>query len=149
MKSKPNLLIVSKTIGTSSLPVAPREHSDNVKYVEFGVAATKPLKGSVTLSDFVAELETDETMALHLKEARKTLGPLLGSNLSLRQLRLAAGLSQAKLGAAAGITQSHIARIESGSCDPGTETVAKLAHAIGVPDVEVFRAIRNQSYKGD
>jgi len=120
-----------------------------VKFVEFGVAATKPLKGAVTLSDFVAELEADQTMALHLQEARKSLGPLLDSTPSLRQLRLAAGLSQAKLGAAAGgLTQSHIARIESGSCDPGTETVAKLAHAIGVEDVEVFRAIRNQSHKG-
>jgi DNA-binding XRE family transcriptional regulator len=118
-----------------------------VKYVEFGVPATKPLKGSITLSDFVAELETDETMARHLQEARKTLGPLLESKPSLRGLRLAAGLSQAKLGAAAGFTQSHIARIESGSCDPGTETVAKLARAIGVDEVEVFRAIRNQSHK--
>lgn len=117
--------------------------------MEFGVAATRPLKGSVTLSDFVAELEADETMALHLQEARKSLSPVLDSKLSLRQLRLATGLSQAKLGAAAGITQSHIARIESGSCDPGTETVAKLAHAIGVEDVEVFRAIRNQSQKED
>jgi ribosome-binding protein aMBF1 (putative translation factor) len=103
-----------------------------------------PLRGSVPLSEYIDGLEAEDAMALHLRDARKSLNSVLGVHPSLRKLRLAAGLSQAKLAVAAKTTQSYIARVESGSLDPGTDMVSRIAHAIDVTDVEVFVAIRNQ-----
>lgn len=112
--------------------------------VEFGVSATQPLRGSVPLSAYLDELEADHSVAAHLRDARKDLNSVLGLPPSLRKLRLAAGLSQSKLAAAAKTTQSYIARVESGSVDPGTDMVSRIARAIRLSAVEVFEAIRNQ-----
>jgi transcriptional regulator with XRE-family HTH domain len=84
-------------------------------------------------------------MAAHLEQARRDLGRVFneGSE-SLRSLRLAAGLSQAKLAEGAGATQSYVARIEAGTLDPGTDMLARLAAALGATEAVVFGAIRAQ-----
>jgi transcriptional regulator with XRE-family HTH domain len=57
----------------------------------------------------------------------------------LRRVRAARGLSQASVGKAAGIPQSHVARIEAGD-DIRLSTAARMAEALGLkitiePDV--------------
>jgi transcriptional regulator with XRE-family HTH domain len=64
--------------------------------------------------------------------------------LLFRRLRLAAGLSQEKLAAAAKTTQTYIARIEAGTVDPGTDMLARLAAALRTDEVTVFTAVRVQ-----
>ncbi|MCC6709711.1 MAG: helix-turn-helix transcriptional regulator [Gammaproteobacteria bacterium] len=62
-------------------------------------------------------------------------------NDSLTGMRLKAGLSQAALAEKARTTQPYIAKIESGTVDPGTEVIARLAYGLGVEPARVFNAI--------
>jgi len=63
-------------------------------------------------------------------------GAKLGAK--LRALRLAAGLTQAELARRTGIHRPNIARVEAGRHTPSLETLARLAHAIGVPTTRVL-----------
>ena len=56
----------------------------------------------------------------------------------LRELRLAAGLTQAELARRTGIHRPNIARVEAGRHTPSLETLARLASAIGVPTTHVL-----------
>lgn len=56
----------------------------------------------------------------------------------LKQLRVAAGLTQAELARRTGIHRPNIARVEAGRHTPSLETIARLASAIGVPTTRVF-----------
>jgi DNA-binding XRE family transcriptional regulator len=57
-------------------------------------------------------------------------GEKLGAR--LRELRLAAGLTQAELARRTGIHRPNIARVEAGRHTPSLETLARIANAIGV-----------------
>ncbi|MEZ4337253.1 MAG: helix-turn-helix transcriptional regulator [Sandaracinaceae bacterium] len=56
----------------------------------------------------------------------------------IRELRLAAGLTQAELARRTGIHRPNIARVEAGRHTPSLETLARLASAIGVPTTAVL-----------
>jgi DNA-binding XRE family transcriptional regulator len=56
----------------------------------------------------------------------------------LRELRLAAGLTQAELARRTGIHRPNIARVEAGRHTPSLETLARLAQAIGVSTTRVL-----------
>jgi predicted transcriptional regulator len=47
----------------------------------------------------------------------------------------------------AGTTQSYIARMESGTVDPGTDMLARLAAALDIDEVTIFTAVRSQRTK--
>jgi transcriptional regulator with XRE-family HTH domain len=49
----------------------------------------------------------------------------------LRERRLASGLTQADLAAAAGLTPTYVTRLEGAGAAPGIDTVAQLAAALG------------------
>ena len=49
----------------------------------------------------------------------------------VRELRLAAGLTQAQLGARVGTSQSALARLEAGGVEPRLSTLEALGHALG------------------
>lgn len=50
----------------------------------------------------------------------------------LRRLRLAAGMSQERLGLEAGIQRNFVSLIETGQNQPTITTIAKLAKALGM-----------------
>ncbi len=56
----------------------------------------------------------------------------------LRELRMAAGLTQAELARRTGIHRPNIARVEAGRHTPSLDTLARIAHAIGVPTTQVL-----------
>jgi ribosome-binding protein aMBF1 (putative translation factor) len=58
--------------------------------------------------------------------------------MSLRELRLAAGMSQSDLGALAKLTQPRVARLEAGNERPGFDTLCRLADALKV-DLNTLR----------
>ena len=60
---------------------------------------------------------------------------------NVERLREARGLTQEKLGWAAGIHQTAIARIESGERKPTLSTIFKLAHGLEVRPAELFAEI--------
>jgi transcriptional regulator with XRE-family HTH domain len=57
--------------------------------------------------------------------------PILGPGEILKEARRRAGLSQRRLAARAGTSQSVVARIELGHADPSTATLAHLLEAAG------------------
>lgn len=63
-------------------------------------------------------------------------GARLGAR--VRELRRAAGLTQAELARRTGIHRPNIARVEAGRHTPSLETLARLAAAIGVPTATVL-----------
>ncbi|MBI4696154.1 MAG: helix-turn-helix domain-containing protein [Gammaproteobacteria bacterium] len=85
-------------------------------------------------------------MAELVAEARRKLSRELDSiePESLASLRLAAGLSQAQLAARVGTSQPHIARIEMGKTDPGTDLIARIAEALEQNASRIFAAVRTQ-----
>jgi transcriptional regulator with XRE-family HTH domain len=68
----------------------------------------------------------------------------LDGTVTVRKLRLSAGLSQTRLARLAGTTQPYVARLEAGSLDPGTDKLARLAAALSVSPVALFNAVRAQ-----
>ncbi len=56
----------------------------------------------------------------------------------LRALRVAAGLTQAELARRTGIHRPNIARVEAGRHTPSLDTLARIAHAIGVSATQVL-----------
>jgi len=84
------------------------------------------------MSDFLDDIikqstQEDPTFARRVEAA-------LDQRLLMRELaeaRVAAHLSQTKLAAAAGTSQSQIARAESGDVDVRLSTVAKMAAVLG------------------
>jgi len=104
------------------------------------------LKGFIPLDDLLAEYEKDEEMRAAMTRARKRVAETMYHDEPhcFSALRLKAGLSQAELAERSKTSQSHIARIEAGTTDPSTETIARLAEALGVAPETAFTAIRYQ-----
>lgn len=136
---------------TESLPTgatsSPKSNPTGRIYTfEFSAPRPIPLVGSVSVETLVKEAEADTNKAAHMQQARQRLAATLYADEpeTLSALRLAAGYSQAQLADKAATSQPHIARIERGQTDPGTDTIARIATALGVDEMRVFRAIRKQ-----
>lgn len=54
-------------------------------------------------------------------------------NTSIKKLRQDAGLTQAELADAAGLSQAHISQIESGKAGVGLKAALGIAKALGMP----------------
>lgn len=63
---------------------------------------------------------------------------LVGWN--LRRIRVSAGVSQEQLAVDAGVDRTYVGRVERGVENPSVGNLDKLAHALGVPIIELFRA---------
>lgn len=134
-----------------SLPIGARSEPETgslapVVYREFSPPGPIPLTNTVGLNSLLAEFESDEEMASMLARSRKDLAASLYEDEpnTLSACRLAAGLSQLQLAKLVGTSQPHIARIEGGTTDPGTDLVARIAKALNIEDVAAFAAIRAQ-----
>jgi DNA-binding XRE family transcriptional regulator len=98
-----------------------------------------------SLRSVLAKRENVPRFSGYLAEARKQLAREAFPNRdkrSLQGLRLAAGLSQTQLAEKIGTAQSHIALIEHGKNDPGTDLITRIAEALGIESEVVFSAIR-------
>lgn len=133
--------------GTKSQVVkTPETTSDVVARLDVRPQPRIVIKNSKPLAALMQEFESNPKMAAKLAEARRVLGStvLRDEVHTLRALRLSAGLSQDQLAVRASTAQSHIARIETGKTDPGTDTIASIAAALGVGPEAVFAAVRAQ-----
>ena len=64
---------------------------------------------------------------------------------ALRRLRLAAGMSQERLGLEAGIQRNFVSLIETGQNQPTITTIAKLAKALGMRASELVAEAERQA----
>jgi DNA-binding XRE family transcriptional regulator len=132
-------------IGSISSPA-----SKGASIISGEFSATRPLAlpNTVPFEDLMAEFHEDAEVQTAFSDALKKLGASLYAgeqqSRSFTALRLRAGLSQEKLAALAATSQPYIARLESGTVDPGTDVVARLAKALGVDEGDAFKAVRYQ-----
>jgi transcriptional regulator with XRE-family HTH domain len=63
------------------------------------------------------------------------------THLTLRDLRLSRGMSQADLGRAVGCGQANIARIENGMQSAWGRTISRIADALGVTAAVVYSSL--------
>lgn len=100
-------------------------------------------QGALSISDLISERERDPRKAAALVRARQKLASRLMDEpqLSLANLRLQKGLSQARLASLMGVQQPYIARIERGEDDLKMSTIESLAKALGEPTTTVFAAV--------
>jgi len=119
------------------------EGDDGTEVVSITLAADAS-SASVELGSgrhVVLQAQSAQSSAPQQTEGRAGNGiPIDGSRLGarLRELRLAAGLTQAELARRTGIHRPNIARVEAGRHTPSLETLARLATAIGVPTTRVL-----------
>lgn len=135
LQSGPNSEVVSFATGNVVIfePVAP-------------TPLPAPIPNARSLSDLIDEYEQSADAAALLASGRREVAQTLYADEpeSFSALRLAAGMSQKQLAALVGTSQPHIARIELGKADPSTDTIARIANALGVDEERMFRAIRNK-----
>lgn len=117
-----------------------------VVYREFPPSKPLPQLNTLPLEAIARKHEADPRKAQLLARARKNLATTVYANEpeTLSSLRLAAGMSQVQLACQIGTSQPHIARIERGQNDPGTDMIVRIAQALKIEEDRVFRAIRNQ-----
>lgn len=101
------------------------ELSESGESARIGFASGKSLVLQADVAAHRGENGTSHTNGATLD------GHRLGAR--LRQLRKAAGLTQAELSRRTGIHRPNIARVEAGRHTPSLETLARLATAIGIP----------------
>jgi DNA-binding XRE family transcriptional regulator len=130
--------------GTTALlprPVSGEDDGSEVASIQLGDDATS---ATLTLSSG-AQLQVNAAAVSHGNKSgappanghASIDGAKLGAR--LRELRLAAGLTQAELARRTGIHRPNIARVEAGRHTPSLETLARLAAAIGVPTTHVLQ----------
>lgn len=106
-----------------------------VFYAEFSVPPRLlAVAGAVDIDDLVAEFEAESAdNADAIAQGRQWVAEnFYTDRLSLAQLRLQKGWSQAELARQAETSQPYIARLEQGRVDPQISTARKLARALGV-----------------
>lgn len=125
---------------------SPTSSDGQVIHAEFSAARPLPLPNTVSLESLIAEFESDPEAAVAMQESRRGLAHSLygGEAETLTMLRLSAGMSQVQLAKTVGTTQPHIARIEGGRVDPGTDLIVRIADALGIDEPRAFNAIRVQ-----
>jgi DNA-binding XRE family transcriptional regulator len=97
---------------------------------------------------FAERLARDPGQAKNLSEARGLIAEALypADGVTLKTLRLKAGMTQTQLAALLETSQPHIARMEQGRQDPVMSTCRKLSSALGV-SLDVLSAALEQQAK--
>lgn len=133
----------------SSAHVQTKTPCDVIVFADYGSPPVIP-KNSLAIDDFVSQLEADPERKAALVAARGRLArkTTTDNDISIRALRLRAGLSQAGLAAAVGTSQPHIARLEAGSAEPTLETCRKLSRALQVDLNAIGNAFPNHGGGG-
>jgi ribosome-binding protein aMBF1 (putative translation factor) len=77
------------------------------------------------------EIEKDLCQTAEFRDAYREADDAYRLGCRVRELRLAAGLTQKQLADCVGTSQSAIARLELGGASPRLDTLARLSEALG------------------
>jgi DNA-binding XRE family transcriptional regulator len=147
---RPGELLAILADGTSFLlarPVGEADDGSEVSSITLGPAAESAVLALSSGRELTLRAH-DVAPHANASNGRPSSPPLNGSTplaidgarlgARLRELRVAAGLTQAELARRTGIHRPNIARVEAGRHTPSLETLARLASAIGVPTTSVL-----------
>lgn len=111
------------------------------------VKKSKAAAKHTKFSAFAERFARDSDQAKNLAEARALIAAALypGDDVTLKTLRLKAGLTQTQLAASLETSQPHIARMEMGRQDPVMSTCRKLSAALGVSLDTLSAALERQA----
>lgn len=143
IRSQSESLQITKTFEVSDTPHASAASPCLVyKFPDYQTALCAPAR-TKSVTDLIDRWGRNDTRKEGLKRARAQLARITGSNdeLTIRSIRLEAGLSQTDLARSIGTSQPHIARIERGSAEPTLDTCRRLARALGVDLNTIDRAL--------
>lgn len=85
------------------------------------------------IDSFFSQFSLDPRVQEGARETRKMLGEtVFGDSVSLKSLRLRAGLSQSKLADLMGMKQPQLAKLETGKVEPKLGTLVRLSGALSV-----------------
>lgn len=143
MKQTTPLLFASCVIMQVCSPSAQAVSSSEPLHVAHSVYAEKQHTDSLSVDELMASLEMDDA---DLAEERRWVADTFYQKdaISLRVLRLKAGLSQAQLAQIIDSQQSYIAKLEGGANpDVRLTTLSKLADALHVTLDEIGKALGN------
>lgn len=104
---------------------------------------------SIEIDDFIASEFSTPSDSAHIRKARGWIAENFVETNSLAALRLKKGLSQKELADRVQSSQSHLANIELGKCDPGTQTILKIAKALDVPAERIFSLVATKLASAD
>jgi DNA-binding XRE family transcriptional regulator len=145
---RPSELLAILADGTALLvprPVSEDDDGSDVASIALGAAAESAVVALVSGRELSLRAPSSNTSHSTRPSAPPTNGnhgaiAIDGVRLGarLRELRVAAGLTQAELARRTGIHRPNIARVEAGRHTPSLETLARLASAIGVPTTTVL-----------
>jgi len=143
---RPSELLAILADGSAALlqrPVSDGDDGSEVASISLGsgaesatVALTSGRELTLRASALSPHLSTRPPAGTNGNSTMPIDGVRLGAR--LRELRVAAGLTQAELARRTGIHRPNIARVEAGRHTPSLETLARLASAIGVPTTTVL-----------
>lgn len=120
-------------------PLSPDDDGSEVKAIQLAAdaqSAVVELSGGPCITLTAPEQKVENGALSQTAGLGEVDGATLGKR--LRELRLAAGLTQAELARRTGIHRPNIARVEAGRHTPSLETLARLAQAIGVSTTRVL-----------
>lgn len=149
---RPGELLAILADGTSLLlarPVSEADDGSEVSSITLGPAAESAVLALSSGRELTLRAFDVAPNASNGNSTRPSAPPLNGHGAALaidgarlgarlRELRVAAGLTQAELARRTGIHRPNIARVEAGRHTPSLETLARLASAIGVPTTSVL-----------
>lgn len=121
---------------------APSATCEIYNFSKFQAQPVVPAK-TRAISDLARDWERHPTRRSALALARNRIADLSenAGDVTIRALRLRAGLSQANVAELIGTVQPHIARIEGGTVQPTMETCRKLAKIYRVDLNAIDRAL--------
>jgi len=125
--------------GDASMHRRPIDASDDGSEIASITIDPSATKATLLLKSGAVSQLTVASMASEMTNGQDDIaidGEKLGAR--LRELRLAAGLTQAELARRTGIHRPNIARVEAGRHTPSLETLARIANAIGVSTTYVL-----------
>ena len=124
-----------------SRPCSDGDDGSDVTSIDLADDAASATLGLTSGASFVLSVDMVAARAPEATPAQATTaldGARVGSR--LRELRKAAGLTQAELARRTGIHRPNIARVEAGRHTPSLDTLARIAAAIGVSATRVLSA---------
>ena len=134
-----------KTYGDST-PAA-SGYAPKVYRIQPAATTSQAAAKHTKFSAFLERLERDTEHAKGLSAARSLISSALypDDGVTLKTLRLKAGLTQTQLAAVLETSQPHIARMETGRQEPVMSTCRKLSKALGASLDVISSALERQA----
>ena len=111
------------------------------------VIATPIRPRGTSLKDVIAQVEASPAGKEGMDRARRRVAALKAENKlvpSIRNLRIAAGLSQQQIANAAQMSQAQVARFEAGQGDPRISSIERIASALSTSSTQIMAAFLQQ-----